>query len=202
MNCSRFETLLSDYIEDQLDPRVRDAVRQHLLACGDCSSLLQQVESLRTELADLPPIELPAELVESIVERTTGRFRVRSLWSDLFVPTLRPFMTRRFAFATLIMFVFLSLMVNVVGPDFSAFSFSDLRPSALVEQADRVSNQIYKRWIQVKNGRTRVVGELWRLKEDLYGRLDYHLINLMLRNYQQQAVDKEAPKPEQEEKRD
>jgi hypothetical protein len=202
MNCSRFETLLSDYIEDQLDPRVRDAVRQHLLACADCSSLLQQVESLRTELADLPPIELPAELVESIVERTTGRFRVRSLWSDLFVPTLRPFMTRRFAFATLIMFVFLSLMVNVVGPDFSAFSFSDLRPSALVEQADRVSNQIYKRWIQVKNGRTRVVGELWRLKEDLYGRLDYHLINRMLRNYQQQAVDKEAPKPEQEEKRD
>jgi anti-sigma factor RsiW len=202
MNCSRLETLLSDYIEDQLDPRVRAAVRQHLLVCIDCSALVQQVESLRMELADLPEVELPAELVDRIVEKTTGKFHVRSLWTDLVIPTLRPFLSRRFAFATAIMFVFLSLMVNVIGPDFSAFSFSDLRPSALVEQADRVSSQVYKRWIQVKNGRDRVVGEVWRLKEDLYGRLDYHLINLMLRNYQHQAVDQEAPKPERQERKD
>jgi len=92
------------------------------------------------------------------------------------------------------MFVFLSLVANVIGPDFSAFSFSDIRPSALVEQADRFSSQVQKKWVQIRNMQARMVGEIWRLKEDLYGRLDYHLINMLLRSYQHSIEEQEAGK--------
>jgi len=194
MNCSRFETLLSDYLEEALDSRVRAALDLHLQVCPDCSSLVDAVRSVRSQLAELPQIEPTEELIEAIVEKTSGRFRIRSLWADLVIPTLRPFLTQRFAFATLIMFVFLSLVANVIGPDFSAFSFSDIRPSALVEQADRFSSQVQKKWVQIRNMQARMVGKIWRLKEDLYGRLDYHLINMLLRSYQHSIEEQEAGK--------
>jgi hypothetical protein len=193
MNCSRLETLLSEYMDEALDPRVRVAVELHLDRCSACSSLLTDVRQVRTQLTEFPIIEPSDALLESVIERTTGKFRVRSLWGDFVVPTLRPFMTQRFVFATLIMFVFLSLLANVIGPDFSALSFSDLRPSALAERADRFSSQVYRKWLEVRGAQARVVGEIWRLKEDLYGRLDYHLVNMLLRNYQQ-SVDKEGAK--------
>lgn len=201
MNCSRFETLLSEYVEGTLDPRVQAALEQHLEICSDCASLAAEVQSIRSQLADFPELEPSEQLIETIIEKTTGRFRVRSLWDDLIVPTLRPFLTQRFAFATLIMFVFLSLVANVIGPDFSALSFSDLRPSALVERADRVSGQVQKTWFQIRNTQSRIVGEVWRLKEDLYGRLDYYLINMLFRSYQQSVEEQGTAKQAKGEKK-
>jgi anti-sigma factor RsiW len=201
MNCSRFETLLSEYVDGTLDPRVRAALEQHLRICPDCTSLVREVQSIRSQLADFPAVEPSEQLIEAIIEKTSGRFRVRSLWEDLIVPTLRPFLTQRFAFATLIMFVFLSLVANVIGPDFSAFSFSDLRPSTLVEQADRASSQVQKTWFQIRNTQSRLVGELWRLKEDVYGRLDYHLINMLFRSYQQSVEEQGAKQTKGDKKR-
>lgn len=194
MNCSRFETLLSEYVDETLDPRVRAALEQHLQVCPDCSALVREVQSIRSQLADFPALEPSDELIEAIIEKTTGRFKVRSLWEDFILPTLRPFLTQRFAFATLMMFVFLSLVANVIGPDFSAFSFSDIRPSALVEQADRFSSQVQKTWFEIRNRQSRIVGEVWRLKEDLYGRLDYHLINMLFKSYQHSVEEQGAKK--------
>ncbi|RPJ62251.1 MAG: hypothetical protein EHM23_03970 [Acidobacteria bacterium] len=193
MNCARFETLLSDYIDKTLDPRVSEALEQHLRVCSGCTALVEEVQSIRSQLADFPTLEPSEQLIEAIIEKTTGRFRVRSLWVDLIVPTLRPFLTQRFAFATAIMFLLLLLIGNVIGPDFSALSFSDFRPSALVERADRFSGQVQKTWFQIRNTQSRIVGEVWRLKEDLYGRLDYHLINMLFRSYQQ-SVDEQGAK--------
>ncbi len=199
MNCASFETLLSDYADETLDERVREAVDSHLATCPACTRLLRDVRSVRSLLTDFPQAAPSMQLLETVIERTSGRFHVRSLWRDLVIPTVRPFLSQRFAFATLIMFVFVSLMVNMIGPDFSALSASDFRPSALVEQADRASSQVYKKWMQLRNFRSRFVGELWRLKEDVYGRLDYYLISLLFRSYQGHAENgnpEEAPRGE------
>ncbi|HXK59894.1 MAG TPA: zf-HC2 domain-containing protein, partial [Acidobacteriota bacterium] len=64
MNCSRFETLLSDYLEEALDSRVRAALDLHLQVCPDCSSLVDAVRSVRSQLAELPQIEPTEELIE------------------------------------------------------------------------------------------------------------------------------------------
>jgi len=60
MNCSSFETLLSDYVDGTLDPRVRSALEQHLEICSDCTSLVEEVQSIRSQLADFPALE-PSE---------------------------------------------------------------------------------------------------------------------------------------------
>jgi hypothetical protein len=149
------------------------------------------VQACAAELGVFPEITPSPALVEGIVERTCGRPRLRKLWTDLLAPSLRPLLSQRYAFSTLIIFVFLSLMVNLVGPDFAAFSFSSLRPSALLEEADRVSSQLYKKWTQAKDYRSRFIAEIGRLKEDLYGRLDYHLITILFKSYQESLKEQE-----------
>lgn len=202
MNCSRCETLLSDYMEEALPSPVRLAVQEHLDSCPDCRELLEEVRQLRSELADFPPAAPPEGMVESILLQTVGPPKSRSLWRDIFSPTLLPFLTPRFAFATGIMFVFLSLMVNVLGPGFSGRS-SDLSASTLAEGGARVANQVSKRWEQFRDFRARAWEELSLWAEDVTGRLDYHLITGLFRNYQEAVEDqkRKLEEPEQGEER-
>lgn len=211
MNCARFETLLSEYMDQTLEAPVRQVMEEHARSCPACSRLRRQVKSLRQELEHFPLLEPPAHLLEAILDRTWGRRPVRSLWSDLFLPTVRPFLTQRYALATAMMFVLLSFLVNVLGPGFSAFSYSSLSPSRLLEETDRVSNQLYKKWVEIRDAKDRWIAELKLLKEDLYGRLDYHLITILFKSYSEslreqqeagatQGGEKEAPKKPSEDK--
>jgi hypothetical protein len=191
MNCSRLETLLTDYLDQTLDPRVHGAATEHLRTCSACWNLLEEVRALRIELSDVPELTPPEGLVDRILEATSGKPKNRSLWSDMILPTVVPFFTQRFAFATLMMFVFLMFMVNMIGPGFSAFSYNSLRPSALIEEADRVSNQIYTKWMQVKDVKTRAIAEARLLKEDVYGRLDYYLVTFMFGSHSEPVSEQD-----------
>lgn len=193
MNCSRFESLLTDYMERTLDGRVREAAEQHLKSCPLCSRLLVEVRQLREELVQFPVLRTPVGLVDRILETTSGRVRPRahSLWTDLIVPTVSPFLSQRFAFATVIVFVFLSLVVNVLGPGFRGMSASDLSPSSIADQAGRISGQVYKKWEEINDLRNRWIEEVKLLKEDLYGRIDYYLISFLFKSQQQSLRDQE-----------
>jgi hypothetical protein len=207
MNCSRFETLLSEYLDGLLDPRVRAAMDQHLESCSECPLVLTEVAELRDQLRDFPEVIVSESLVDRILEKTSGLRKKFSFWQDLVLPTLSPFMSQRFAFATVMMFVFISFTVNLVGPEFSALSYSNLSPASLVAKADRFSAQLYKRWLEFRDLKTRVGEEVNYLKEDLFGRLDYHLVSLLFRSYSEtiEAQDEETETdqqgPEEEEKK-
>lgn len=60
LNCSRFEELLSDYLDKTLENGVNTAVAEHALACPLCHNLLNEVkgsmEVCRTIAAPAPPI--------------------------------------------------------------------------------------------------------------------------------------------------
>lgn len=188
MNCQRFETLLTEYIEGQLDQHVCSAIDSHLEGCTNCTVLVEDVRKLRTELEDFPEVSVPAALIDKIMERTSGKPQSRSIWQDYLLPSLRPFLTQRYAFATIMIFAFLSFAVNIAGPEFSA---SSLSPSAIVAGADRFSNQVYKKWAQFNDFKTRVGNEMDLLKEDLLGRLDYHLVTILFRSYNE-SIDEES----------
>lgn len=179
MNCSSFETLLTDYMDGTLEGPVQAAAQEHVGRCRQCSLLTREVAQLRGELEAFPWVRPPADLVRNILLKTTGLPQKRTLWRDFIVPTVRPFMTQRFAFATLVLFVFLSLMVNIAGPPVGAV----LSPSKLAENADRVTGQINKKWAQFSDFRSRAINELRLLAEDLYGRIDYHLIQFLFESY-------------------
>ncbi len=193
MNCSRFETLLTDYLEGTLEGPVYQAMHKHFQDCPRCQALSAEVELLRRQLNEFPELCPPADLVPRILDRTTGRPRVRSFWAGLFLPTIQPFLTRRYAFATVVLFVFLSLMVNLAGPPVAAV----LSPSRLYEEADRFSGRISRKWVELQDFKVRVGQELVLLSEDLYGRIDYHLISLLFKSYsesiqEQQQQDSEG----------
>lgn len=198
MNCSRFESLLTDYMERTLDARVREAAEQHLGSCPLCSRLLTEVGHLKEELVQFPVLRTPAGLADRILETTSGKVKPRahSLWADLIVPTVSPFLSQRFAFATVIVFVFLSLVVNVLGPGFRGMSASDLSPSNIADQAGRISGQIYKKWGEINDLRNRWIEEVKLLKEDLYGRIDYYLISIVFKSRQQSLREQEKKEPD------
>jgi len=188
MNCQRFETLLTDYIDGALDQHVHSAVDIHLEGCSSCTLLVKEVRSLCTELSHFPEVSVPNDLVDEIVERTSGKPQTHSLWHDYLVPAVRPFLTQRYAFATIMIFVFLSFAVNLAGPEFSA---SSLSPSAIVAKADRFSSQVYRKWAEFNEFKTRVGREYELLKEDLLGRLDYHLVTVLFRSYSE-SIEEES----------
>ena len=190
MNCSRFETLLTDYLEQQLDPPVRQATELHLEDCPGCQDLLENVRALRRALWAFPELTPPRDLIEGILARTTGRPGPGSVWSHTVVPAIRPFFTRRFSLATVGLFATLSLMVNLAGPPVRAV----LSPGGLVEGADRLTAQVAMKWARVLSLADSVVSEIRLLEEDLYGRLDYHLISLLFKSYQQ-SLDEQQLNP-------
>ncbi len=190
MNCSRSETLLTDYMERTLEEPVQEAVRKHLEGCSACQALYGEVMLLREQLQAFPEVNPPSGLVDRILVKTSGRPESRSFWRDLILPTLRPFMTQRYAFATIMLFVFLSLMVNLVGPPAGAV----LSPSRLAESADRFTGQLAKSWAEVQDYQSRAVKEVLLLKEDLWGRLDYHLISMLFKSYSESVKEQDQNK--------
>lgn len=194
MNCSRFEAVLSDYADGLLQGPLLKATAEHEASCPGCCGLLAQVTEVRAQLEDFPQVIPPAGLVDRILEKTTGKPKKRSLWQDLLLPTLGPFLSQRFALATVMLFFFLSFMVQLAGPPVRAV----LAPTQLADRADRFSSQVSKVWAEVANFRESALTELGFLKEDLLGRLDYHLLLLALENYDQsvQEHEQESQGPE------
>jgi len=199
MTCAAFETLLSEYMEGEVDPRTASHMEQHRKLCSQCSRLFDQVAEVRNQLREFPELSVSESLVRRILDQTAGSSSHNfHPWREVLVSFIYPFFSRRFAFATVIIFVFLSLMTNVVSPEFSAFSSSRLGPSTLVEQANRVSNQIYQRWMEFNNWKEGVTEELILLKEDLFGRLDYHLVTMLFRSYNESVQDQASSESEQD----
>jgi hypothetical protein len=194
MNCSRFETLLSDYADGRLDARVQAAAAKHLEECSGCSTLLTEVQELREELQNFPEVQVSEELIDRILLRTSGRPEAYSFWKDLVVPTFQPFLSQRYAFATIMMFVFISFSVNMMGPGFSVSSYS----SSLVAKADQVTDEIYRKWREFNDLKRQVSEEISFLREDLIGRLDYHLVTILFRSYSESIEDQEEEQVEGE----
>jgi len=189
MNCSRFETLLSDFLDERLDQRVQTAMEQHLESCSACQVTVADVQQLHEELSHFPEAMVSEELITEILKKTSGIPEETTFWKGLILPALRPFLSQRYAFATVMMFAFISFAVNVMGPGFSASSFS---PSSIMAKADRLSNQAYLSWKEFNDIKSRWSEEIKLFKEDLFGRLDYHLITVLFESYNESLEEENS----------
>lgn len=81
MTCREVNGFLADYRSGELLPEVRDRLEAHLLRCPTCVAYLRSYDEairLARDSADalddrLLPSDVPAELVEAILARTTRR---------------------------------------------------------------------------------------------------------------------------------
>ncbi len=84
MSCSRIETLLDDYVDDELSPEARHEVESHLPQCAACRGALDELQDLREAVKRLPRGVAPArDLLPGIreaVRRGPRAAAARSPW--------------------------------------------------------------------------------------------------------------------------
>jgi len=195
VNCAKFESRLTDYMDGTLEGGLQEAMSEHAKSCASCSTLITRVYALREQLRAFPLVELKQSLVDDILERTTGKPPEWSVWSGLIFPTIRPFLTQRYAFGTGIMVVFISLIFTMIGPTPSTSGYTEMSPSSVAENADRLTDNVKKKWAQMRVYQTRVYEEATLLKEDLYGRLDSYVIKMLFKSYSE-SVQEQQPAAE------
>ena len=182
MNCSNFEVLLSDCLEGDLDQDSQGRLTEHLHSCLSCSSLLEEVRQIREGLRQTPALDLPERLVHRILAQTSASER-HAFWPALLTRLTLPVVSTRYAFSSLVLFAFVSLMVNVFGAELSALSPSHPAALALVEKADRLSGEAYKQWIWLSYLSSRARQGIGFLEQDLRGRFDSHILTFPFRDY-------------------
>ena len=78
--CRQFRERLSPYLEGDLEPATRQSVEAHLSQCSACSSELEALRNLLSELKEAPPVGVPPAFRERVwarIESSTLLERIR-----------------------------------------------------------------------------------------------------------------------------
>ena len=68
MTCKEFENLMFDFIEGHLTFRKKRALKNHLKHCSKCQTALNQYENLVVKLHQVPQLNCPDAVVESVLD--------------------------------------------------------------------------------------------------------------------------------------
>jgi len=150
MQCTEFETLLSDALDQMLTGAKLESFQSHRRVCPTCGPMFAEAEAGQRWLKSLEEVTPPANLVHSILASTTGidTARLRTApsaplsrlsllekvpaWADTFLsPVLGVMRQPRFAMSFGMAFFSLSIAMSVAGVKPSDLKQVDLRPSAL-----------------------------------------------------------------------
>ena len=86
MHCSQITDLLSEYVDDVLDPTTRARVEEHLADCQTCTAELASLRTYLEAMGSLPQAQAPADLLASVHERLEHHGFFRRLLTWLFFP--------------------------------------------------------------------------------------------------------------------
>jgi hypothetical protein len=112
MDCARVRELLSEYIDDVLDPETRARVEKHLDGCKACTEELTALQALVEELGTLEKIQPPDDFLDRLHERLTPHFSLQKLVQLFFVP-IRVKLPLEFATAA---FLVILIYASLQGP--------------------------------------------------------------------------------------
>jgi hypothetical protein len=148
MQCTEFEALLSEALDETLTGPKLESFRAHARGCKVCGPLFAEVEAGMKWLTSLAEAEPPANLVHNILVATSGQepararsfaalpkaswgTRASELARSIFGPMGAVVRQPRFAMSFAMAFFSLSLVLSVAGVRPSDIKSVDLRPSAL-----------------------------------------------------------------------
>ena len=141
MQCSEFDALLVDALDENLSGEKLESFRAHARVCANCGRLFADVEAGRRWMKSLAQMEPPVNLVHNILVATTGqegtgRTRVPATsFKDALFGWLRPafgiLRQPRFAMSFGMAFFSLSMTFSIAGVKLSSLRHVDLRPSAI-----------------------------------------------------------------------
>jgi hypothetical protein len=140
MECSQFEALLAEAVEDQLSVSQMTEFRAHAAGCQACGVMFADALAGHRLLQSLHEIEPPETLFAGVIARTSandpamkrvptpGMMERLRLWMrPLVTPMLQPRIAGSFAMA----FFSIALLLNISGIHITDLRHMDLRPSAV-----------------------------------------------------------------------
>jgi len=149
VECTEFETLVSDALEGRLSPVRRESFEAHGRVCAVCGPLLADAQAGHEWLRALAlePVEPPANLVHNILAATSGvesrrratadgrrapfGERMRERWDSFFTPLAAFVRQPRFVMSFGMIFFSFSLALSTAGVKPADLAKVSLRPSAL-----------------------------------------------------------------------
>lgn len=74
LNCKHVWRYISDYIDDTVDPQLREEIERHLEHCELCSAILDSTRNILVLTADDRTFELPVGFSERLHARLESEF--------------------------------------------------------------------------------------------------------------------------------
>lgn len=68
LTCQQLVELVTEYLEDALDPAVRGRFERHLAGCAGCRAYLEQMRSTLSVLGRLGQDVVPAPVLDELME--------------------------------------------------------------------------------------------------------------------------------------
>ncbi len=133
MNCTEFESLLADYIDDMLGEPERAAIEQHASSCAGCGELLRDAVGAVKFLKQANEVVPPAELVTRIAfqapaGRTRKPFERQGLFSRLAARWLQPVLQPRLAMGMAMTLLSFAMLERCTGVQVQHIQAADLNP--------------------------------------------------------------------------
>jgi hypothetical protein len=163
MQCSEFDALLSDALDQTLTGEKLAGFQAHAQTCAVCGPLLKEAEAGRQWLKSLEEVEPPAHLVRNILVATIGldtsRFDAtipgKASWWERFsasvlAPTLAVARQPRFAMSFGMAFFSLSVSLSLAGVKLSDVRHLDFRPSAIKRTYYETSGRVVKYYENIR----------------------------------------------------
>jgi|ERR1700694_86999 len=162
IQCSQFEALLAEALDERLPEEIRQAFEIHGRSCLVCGPLLAEAQEGMEWLRDLEEVEPPKNLVHNILAATTmaaaeeqqrakalgsGTGWLQNLWNSI-RPIAGGVAQPRFVGSFAMAFFSLSLTFSLAGIKIKDLAHLDLRPSsvskAVVLQLTQVEARVVK----------------------------------------------------------
>jgi hypothetical protein len=114
MECADVRALLSEYMDDVLDQKMKGLVDEHLLTCRTCEKELASLRAIAKEIGSLKPVQPPKDFLDQLHRRMERRSRISEVLGWFFYP-LRIKIPLQFAGAAVVV-VLVFLVVRVQHP--------------------------------------------------------------------------------------
>jgi Putative zinc-finger len=168
LQCSEFDALLSDALDQVLTGPKANAFQAHARTCPVCGPLLAEAEIGKRWLENLVEVEPPQHLVHNILAATTGidtfRLQGRSTasvqaswyermagWAGMVVnPVLAIAKQPRFAMSFGMAFFSLSISMSLAGLKLGQIHAGDFRPSAIKRNYYETSGKVVKYYENIR----------------------------------------------------
>jgi hypothetical protein len=168
MQCSEFDALLSDALDQRLSGEKLERFQAHARGCPTCGPLLAEADAGLRWLHELVEVEPPVTLVDNILAATSGlstarqHGTVRALaqpswfdrlqaWANQVVgPILGVARQPRFAMSFGMAFFSLTITMSLAGVKLGDLRHADLRPSAIKRNYYETTGKVVKYYENIR----------------------------------------------------